>query len=187
MGVRITARRAVAGAILLLLLAAAAWSALAWRIVAHPTIDAPSEVDAVYILGPVETRIDEALAVMDSGVAPLLLATTSVNQETGEAYATDHCGLMTDTYTVECLTPDPYTTQGEASLLAREAQTGGWDRVAVLTSTPHAARARLLMERCVDAEVLVWDYPQERSTRSWIRAAIYQTGGWVKAQLQRDC
>ena len=157
MGVRITARRAVAGAILLLLLAAAAWSALAWRIVAHPTIDAPSEVDAVYILGPVETRIDEALAVMDSGVAPLLLATTSVNQETGEAYATDHCGLMTDTYTVECLTPDPYTTQGEASLLAREAQTGGWDRVAVLTSTPHAARARLLMERCVDAEVLVPD------------------------------
>ena len=59
--------------------------------------------------------------------------------------------------------------------------------MAVLTSTPHAARARLLMERCVDAEVLVWDYPQERSTRSWVQAAIYQTGGWVKAQLQRDC
>lgn len=163
------------------------WSVLAWRFVAHPTIDDRSEVDGVYVLGPVETRIDEALAIMDSGVAPTLLATTSINQDSGEPYATDHCSLVTDTYAVECLVPDPYTTQGEASLLAREVEARGWDRVAVITSTPHAARTRLLMERCVDAEVLIWDYPQDMSTRSWVDAAIYQTGGWVKTQVQRDC
>src|SRR5699024_1394297 len=109
-------------------------SAWLWVVVdrvAHPDVDPKQQVDAVYVLGPVETRIEETLAVMDTGVAPVLLATTSINRETGDAYATDHCGLVTDLYRVECVVPEPYNTRGEAAALAAAVEEQGWGRVAV--------------------------------------------------------
>lgn len=165
------------------------WVAVTLDVVVDPQVDEVGPVDAVYVIGPVETRIEEALAVMDSGVAPVLLATTSVNPDTGEHYATDHCGLRTATYRVECVLPDPYTTRGEARVLGARVEEHGWDRVAVMTSTPHAARTRMLMERCTDADVLVWatDAGADRSLRGWAQAAVYQSGAWVKAQLLRGC
>lgn len=165
------------------------WVAVTLDVVVDPQVDEVGPVDAVYVIGPVETRIEEALAVMDSGVAPVLLATTSVNPDTGEHYATDHCGLRTATYRVECVLPDPYTTRGEARVLGARVEQHAWDRVAVMTSTPHAARTRMLMERCTDADVLVWatDAGTDRSLRGWAQAAVYQSGAWVKAQLLRGC
>ncbi|OLT22778.1 hypothetical protein BJF81_12850 [Ornithinimicrobium sp. CNJ-824] len=127
------------------------WVAVSLDVVVDPRVDEVAPVDAAYVIGPVETRIEEALAVMDTGVAPVLLATTSVNADTGEHYATDHCRLRTATYRVECVLPEPYTTRGEARVLGARVAEHGWDRVAVMTSTPHAARTRMLMERCTDA------------------------------------
>ncbi|WP_134772058.1 ElyC/SanA/YdcF family protein [Ornithinimicrobium flavum] len=157
--------------------------------VAHPEVDPRQEVDAVYVLGPVETRIEQTLAVMDSGVAPVLLATTSINQETGDAYATDHCGLVTDRYRVECVVPEPYNTRGEAAVLAAAVEENGWERVAVITSTPHTARARMLMERCVDADILMWpvERDERRSWSAWLGSFVYESGAWVKTQVVKDC
>ncbi|MGC5584681.1 hypothetical protein ACPYOC_10095 [Ornithinimicrobium sp. W1665] len=158
-------------------------------VVGSPAVDEVGPVDAVYVIGPVETRIEEALAVMDRGVAPVLLATTSVHAGTGEPYATDHCGLRTATYRVECVLPDPYSTRGEARILGDRAAGHGWSRVAVMTSTPHAGRTRLLMERCTDAEVLLWttDAATDRSLRGRVRAGLYQSAAWVKTQVLRGC
>ena len=165
------------------------WVAVTLDVVVDPQVDEVGPVDAVYVIGPVETRIEEVLTVMDTGVAPVLLATTSVNPDTGEHYATDHCGLRTATYRVECVLPDPYTTRGEARVLGARVEQHAWDRVAVMTSTPHAARTRMLMERCTDAGPLVWatDAGADRSLRGWAQAAVYQSGAWVKAQLLRGC
>lgn len=166
----------------------AAWLWVVVDHVARPDVDARQKVDAVYVLGPVETRIEETLAVMDTAVAPVLLATTSINQETGAAYATDHCGLVTDLYRVECVVPEPYNTRGEAAALAAAVEEQGWERVAVITSTPHTARSRMLMERCVDAEILMW--PVERGGRSWsgwLSSFVYESGAWVKAQVVTEC
>lgn len=165
------------------------WVAVSLDVVVDPQVDEVGPVDAAYVIGPVETRIEEALAVMDTGVAPVLLATTSVNADTGEHYATDHCRLRTATYRVECVLPEPYTTRGEARVLGARVAEHGWDRVAVMTSTPHAARTRMLMERCTDADVLVWttDAGTDRSLRGWAQAAVYQSGAWLKAQLLRGC
>ncbi|WP_141401528.1 hypothetical protein [Ornithinimicrobium cerasi] len=168
------------------------WVAVCVDVLVHPEVDPVGVVDAVYVIGPVETRIEETLALMDTGVAPVLLATTSVNPDTGQTYATDHCGLVTDRYSLECVLPEPYSTRGEAQVLGEEAAYRGWDRVAVLTSTPHAARTRLLMERCTVSdratEVLVWTVEDEdRGLRGWVGAFVYQSAAWVKTQVVRDC
>ncbi|MGO0575716.1 hypothetical protein [Ornithinimicrobium panacihumi] len=174
--------------LLLTLTLSLVWFLLCIDKIATPRIDEVQEVDAVYVIGPVETRIDEVLATMDSGVAPVLLATTSINQSTGEPYATGHCGEERKGYRVECVLPDPYTTRGEARLLGEKIEENGWERVAVMTSTPHAARTRLLMERCTDAEVLVWTvHDGKRSWSGWASAFVYQSAAWAKAQIERDC
>lgn len=175
----------VLGAVLLIALVA--WACVCVRVVGHPQVDARQKVDAVYVIGPVETRIDQVLRTMDTGVAPLLVATTSIDGRTGQPYATDHCGLRTGRYEVECVVPEPYTTRGEARVLGRLVRERGWDRVAVVTSTPHAARTRMLMERCTDAEVLVWTVEEERGPVGWVQASVYQSAAWVKAQLARGC
>ena len=165
----------------------AAWIAVCVRYVAQPRIDPVARVDALYVLGPVETRLEPALALMDAGVAPVMLATTSIDQQTGQPYFTDHCGRVTSTYRIECIVPDPYNTRGEAELLAEQVRQHGWTKVAILTSTAHASRARLLMDRCVAASVLVWDYPSDYSIAGWFSEFVHQSGGWVQAQLDPAC
>lgn len=163
------------------------WIALCVRFVAHPDLEAHRQVDALYVLGPVETRLEPALALMDAGVAPMMLATTSINEATGLPYFTDHCGRVTATYRIECVVPEPYTTRGEARLLAEQVKAHGWRRVAILTSTAHAARARMLMQRCVAAEVLVWDYSNNDTLTGWLGEFVHQSGGWAQAQLDSSC
>lgn len=164
-----------------------AWLALCIRFVAHPRIDPVEHVDAMYVIGPVETRWPEALARGDEGVAPVVLATRSIDRTTGEAFFPPDCGEQRNGYIVTCVTPDPYTTRGEARLLAEQVREHGWTHVAVFTSTAHAARARMLMERCVPARVSVWDYPRQRTIGGWLWDFAYQSGAWLKAQFLRGC
>ena len=180
-------RRTLLIALASVLALAATWLALCVRYVAHPDIDAHERVDALYVLGPVETRLDEALALMDAGLAPVMLATTSIDESTGTPYFTDHCGRVTATYRIECVVPEPYTTRGEAEMLAGLVRVHGWRKVAILTSTAHASRAGLLMRRCVAASVLVWDYPSDNSITGWLSEFVHQSGGWVQAQLDPGC
>ncbi|MFK5633450.1 MULTISPECIES: hypothetical protein [unclassified Ornithinimicrobium] len=173
------------------LAAAITWVSVCVVVIARPLVDELQAVDAAYVIGPVEIRIDQALAIMDTGVAPVLLSTISVNPDTGAHYATEHCGLQTAAYRVECVLPEPYTTRGEARTLAAHVTEHDWSRVAVMTSTPHAARTRMLMERCLgdDVEVLVWttDDHVDRSARAWAGSFVYESAAWVKAQVLRDC
>ena len=181
-------RRYAVALVLVAVTLVGAWLWICIDRIANPQVEALGPVDAVFVLGPAETRIDETLAIMDTGVAPVLLATTSVRPD-GSTYATDHCGTRTPMYVVECVVPDPYSTRGEARVLGEQIEAHGWRRVAVVTSTPHAARARMMMERCTDADVLIWtvDDMAEMSASGWARAFIYQSSAWLKAQILRDC
>ena len=163
-----------------------AWVAVCVRFVANPRIDPHEPVDALYVLGPLETRIEPALALMDAGLAPVMLATLSLDAA-GRPYFSDHCGRTTPRYRIECVVPDPYTTRGEAELLAEQVREHGWTKVAILTSTAHASRAGLLMRRCVAASVLVWDYPSDNSVTGWLSEFVHQSGGWVQTQLDPTC
>lgn len=162
------------------------WLALCVRFVANPRIDPHQPVEALYVLGPLESRLEPALALMDAGVAPVMLATLSVDA-TGRPYFTDHCGRTTPGYRIECVLPDPYTTRGEARLLAEQVRAHGWTKVALLASTAQAERARLLVGRCVAVTVLVWDHPEPRTPTDWLGEFVHQSGGWAQAQLEPGC
>lgn len=162
------------------------WLGLCIRYVAHPRIDPVEHVDAMYVIGPVETRWPEALARGDEGVAPVFLATRSLDPA-GTSYFPPDCGEQRAGYVVTCVIPDPYTTRGEARLLAEQVREHGWTHVAVFTSTAHVARTRMLMERCVPAQVSVWDYPRRQTIVGWLGEFAYQSGAWVKAQFIRGC
>lgn len=162
------------------------WLGLCIRYVAHPRIDPVEHVDAMYVIGPVETRWPEALARADEGVAPIFLATRSIDGS-GRAFFPPNCGEQRQGYAITCVTPDPYTTRGEARLLAEQVREHGWTHVAIFTSTAHTARARMLMDRCVPAHVSVWDYPRHQTVSGWLGEFVYQSGAWVKAQFVRDC
>lgn len=180
-------KRVVASAAVLAAVALVTWLVVGWDHIVTPAIDEVQPVDAVFVIGPAETRMPHVMDLMGQAGATVLLATTSVDPVTGQAYPRDYCGLERAAYRIECVVPDPYSTQGEARLLGERAEANGWTRVAVVTGTPHAARTRLLMERCTNAEVLVWTVDEDLGLGGWARQFIYQSGAWVKTQVVRDC
>lgn len=54
-----------------------------------------------------------------------------------------------------CFEPDPYSTQGEARWIAREAEERGWDSVVVVTSRYHVPRTRMIVGRCFKGDLAV--------------------------------
>lgn len=114
------------------------------------SIRAAGPVDAVVVLGgSPDDRYDAAIA----------LATTLPDPPPTIALAVQYdapvlvCGSTPELpdAALECFSPEPATTSGEAVWIAREAQRQGWRRVVVATSDYHVTRARVLVERCVGA------------------------------------
>lgn len=176
-----TKGRLLAAGIALLTLFAV-WFALCLRYVAFPNVDPYERVDAVYVIGPAEGRIEQARELANRYDAEALMVTVTVDTNTGIVYEKNFCELQ-DGYEVICVKPDPYTTQGEAQQLAANVAERGWGKVAVLTGTTHISRARLWMERYVDVELLMWEAPEARSLLEWANAFVYQSAAWAKAML----
>lgn len=154
-------------------------------LVTRPRVDPVQPVEALYVIGPAEGRIGEARRLMAAGQVSTLIVTVSVNPTTGEVYTKDFCDPAA--WEVICVQPEPYTTRGEAGVLAQLTKERGWTRVAVMTETSHIARTRLWMARCVPAQVSVWASLERRTPREWVVAIGYQSAAWVKAQFQRSC
>ena len=57
----------------------------------------------------------------------------------------------------------------------------------VITSTPHVARARLLLGRCVDDGIQVLGVDTRIGPGEWVWQYLYQTGGFVKALVTPGC
>lgn len=170
---------------LLAVLLVSGWVTVAITYVARPRVDAVQSVDALYVIGPAEGGIADARRLMAEGTARTLVVTMTMDTRTGKVYPKDMCDPAA--WEVVCVKPDPYTTRGEAAALARLATGHGWSRVAVMTDTSHVARTRLWMDRCVPVAVSVWASSERRTPLSWVGAVIYQSGAWVKAQIQRGC
>jgi uncharacterized SAM-binding protein YcdF (DUF218 family) len=122
-----------------------------------PSVAVPRDADVVIVLaGGRGERLAKARVLMDRAVGPpaerLLISNGDAE---GWPDANDLCGTSTEAYTVDCFRPDPDTTAGEARAIGALAAEEGWERIAVVTSTYHATRARLRIERCVDDDVRV--------------------------------
>lgn len=165
-----------------------AWLTVCIRTFATPVIDPQQQVDAIYLLGPTQHLDEAAVAlVRDQKLAPLLLMTAAVDPTTGADYSSTHCGETTASYRVECVLPEPYDTRGEAQLLRSQAVAHDWRSVAVITTKGHLPRARLLMDQCVPARVVMWDNGSDNSLTGWLMTFVHESAAWTSARLSPEC
>jgi uncharacterized SAM-binding protein YcdF (DUF218 family) len=134
-----------------LLLAATVFVGLtAWLFVWPASAD-PERADAVVVFaGGRGERLRAAVGLIRDGVASTLVISNGWDPVWRDANRL--CRGWSEA-TVLCPTPHPGTTRGEARMLAALAARGGWDSVALVTSTYHVRRASLLLTRCYQGSV----------------------------------
>ena len=138
----------------------------------------------VHVLGPALDKMDIAREVVSvSGAEAMVISVPEDDLFQRELLGCDG-GFS---YEVICVSPEPMTTQGESIALAALVRERGWTRVAVLTHTSHITRTRMQMERCVPAEVVVWERPYQHSVAGWVDRFVYESGAMVKAEIRRGC
>ncbi len=120
-----------------------------------PSQDEPDQADAVVVFaGGVGTeRLDAAVALMDRGLAPVLVFNISTNPWYRRPGTPDLCQEPDVDFEVICFAANPNSTRGEAAMFGDIAGERGWKTVVMVTSTYHLHRAELWLGRCVDATI----------------------------------
>ncbi|MFN0156090.1 MAG: YdcF family protein [Gaiella sp.] len=120
--------------------------------------DTVSAADAVVVLAGNSRRLPTAVELVRNGVAPVLVVSVDTS---GRDPARDRlCAEGLAEVEVQCSVAVPYSTRGEARMLARLVRERGWKRVAVVSSRYHLFRARRVLERCLgDTAVLMRGAP----------------------------
>lgn len=182
-GLRLRVRRLVLRGVLLLILL---WLVGGYLLVAQPTVNRPVKVDAILVLGSplVDDRLQTATRLIDQHLASTLVVSVSSPDKYG---ARPVCQHQPAGYRVVCFSPSPATTQGEAREIGRLVRTNHWTSIMVVTSRYHVSRARLIIDRCVQAKVLMVAAPGHPSAGTWVYQFLYQSGAFVKAVIQPGC
>jgi uncharacterized SAM-binding protein YcdF (DUF218 family) len=166
-------------AVVLLLFAAvvATAGAVAALIPRDDTVVSP---DAVVVLGGAgRERAELGIKLHELHDVPLVLSSSAsfFAEELGQA-----CPPAT------CVVTDPETTIGEAREISRMADERGWERIVVVTTRFHTARARILFRQCLGERVSVVGAEEPGGARvdrgRWVR----ELGGIVVGStLDRAC
>jgi uncharacterized SAM-binding protein YcdF (DUF218 family) len=180
--VRRRLKRGFAVFVCLLLVAAAAGVPVYVR----PQTDQLRHADAILVLsGPYHRRYPFGFELAEQGWAPNLVIS---NPSGGyDRSLVDYCAAPHPTFAVHCFVPDPTTTRGEARELRRLAAQYGWRTVIVVTFQPHVSRARFILSRCFDGDLVMVASPAPISGPRWAYEYLYQTAGYVRAALQPGC
>jgi uncharacterized SAM-binding protein YcdF (DUF218 family) len=156
------------------------------RLFVWPATDRPQGVDAVVLFaGGRGERLLAAERLMAEGLAPNLVIPNGMAPEwpAGNRACSDALP-----YEVHCPRPEPDTTRGEARVIASLAQQQGWKRVMVVTSSYQLSRARLLLGRCLDGEVLAVPAQPQLSALEWVQRVGHEWLGWIRAKtIMRRC
>ena len=144
--------------------------------------DSVSSADAVIVLSGSKKRLPVALALMRRDVAPTLVV--SYGLEPNHPRSRRVCTTL-QAFAVLCPKPDPFSTRGEARMIARLAAERGWRSVVVVTSRFHLVRARLLIERCYDGRVAMVGAP----AAAWQLPVVVtlEWGKLARAGIIRSC
>ena len=154
-----------------------AWVGATLRLVFVPVEDAAGTADAVVVLsGSKHERLDRGLELVRDGVAPVLVISGGLDPR--QPRANELCREGGVGFSVSCFTPEPDSTRGEARKVGDLARERGWERVLVVTSRFHVTRARMLFDRCTDANV---DAVGVDYSLASVPAAV--VGEWVKLGL----
>lgn len=179
-------RRRLRAYVLVATACAMAWCTMLVGLVSFPGQDAPRRVDVVMVLGPAwSERVAMGIALVEAGYADTLVVSTG--QDGARSPDAIYVCTQPQAFEVLCLSPEPYTTQGEARDLARLAEQHAWSSAIVVTMRPHTSRARMLFERCLDIELAFVDDAREIEPWRWARQYAYEAGAWAKAGLTFDC
>lgn len=163
-----------------------AWLVACYLVVVDPTVNRPTHADAVVVLGPPigNGRLETALGLVDQGYATNLVISLNSPKQRQAARV---CARPPTGVSVTCFTADPATTQGEAQNIRRLASAQHWNTIIVVTSTYHVSRARLIISRCFDGTLEMVAAHTHTSLLNWAYQFAYQTGGYVKAAVNRGC
>ncbi|WP_169746630.1 hypothetical protein [Demequina maris] len=157
-----------------------------------PARDEPREVDAVYVIGPpTDPRMELAESMIDDGltdtmVVSLAEAAYDAGERAKRPEAVQICEEPQD-FTVYCSQPDPFTTRGEARWMRELIDENGWESVAVITTTPHLTRTRVIMERCWDGDIAYVSSGEHLDPWYWGYHYAYQSAAFVKVWLEDGC
>lgn len=175
-------RRLRAG-MLVLLAAAVLTGAAGYPVYVRPQVDDLRPADAILVVGgdAPQGRYRHGLELARQGWAPLLVLSNPGGQ------MDRHCAGSEPGVRIECFEPQPRTTRGEARALRRMANERGWRTVIVVTYPPHVSRARYIMGRCFDGELVMTAAPTRLSPAGWAWMYLYQSAGFAKAFAERGC
>ncbi|MGW0246054.1 YdcF family protein [Nocardia goodfellowii] len=176
-------RRKMTAPVLLVLVAFTAVVAALWPVYVSPRTDPPAPADAILVLGGAhDGREQLGLRLARDGYAPwVVFSDPYTNSPMINRIC--HGGYS---FRVSCFDPSPRTTRGEGRGLSRLAQVNGWQRVIVVTFTPHISRARYILEKCWSGDLLFVDPRPQLSVARWAYDYVYQSAGFVKAYFE-DC
>jgi len=154
-----------------------------WPVYVRPHTDLPVRADAILVLGGAhDGRAELGLRLAREGHAPRVLFSDPY-ETSARMNRICHGGYS---FEVRCFDPDPRTTRGEGRALAAYARAEGWTRVIVVTFTPHISRARYVIGKCWDGELLFVDPRPELSVARWAYDYLYQSAAYVEAFFE-DC
>ncbi|PPF80027.1 YdcF family protein [Subtercola sp. Z020] len=179
-------RRVHAIAVVLAIVINVGVAAVMLRVYVWPPTDAPAASDVVYVIGPpTPTRLKIAERMVAQGLTSNVVVSVPANGQ----FAASTLAICTEpqTFSVECVTPDPFTTQGEARMLRSLAAAHGWTSATVVTFTPHVERARILMSRCFSGQLRMVADTYHLTPASWAYQMTYQTFAFAKVLLEPGC
>ena len=147
--------------------------------------DEVATADAIVVLAGSKFRLPVGLELVERqlvehGVAPVLVISDGLDPRSPAANR-----ICRERAQVLCPKPDPYSTRGEARLVARLARERGWDSIVVVSSRFHLFRSRILFERCYDGRLAFVGAPIQ-----WWRWPVAIAAEWAKlgvAATRRGC
>ena len=144
--------------------------------------DPAARADAVIVLAGNKQRLPVALELMRRHVAPTLVVSDGLDPLNPRA---KQVCTTPQAFPVLCPKPDPFSTRGEARLIAELAAEHGWSSIVVVSSRFHLFRARLLIERCYQGRLALVGAPIE----SWRLPIViaFEWGKLARAGIVRSC
>lgn len=168
------------GAAVVVLAFLAVGAILGWLTV-NPRVNSAPHVDALLVLSTKDGAHEEAYRLAEAGVTDLLIVSAP-----GGA-ADRLCRDVPAGVEAVCFAPDPVTTQGEAMGGTAIAREHGAQSLGVLTFDHHIERSRLLVERCWDGPVHMYEFQPVRGTRGYAYDFVYAMAAYGKAFLTPGC
>jgi len=160
-----------------LVIAAVAYGVGALLFLGRDDDQLPTRADAIVVLAGNTSRLTEAIGLAEDGVAPVLVIS---RDDTGKDPAREQICAKPGgrPFEVVCRKAVPFSTRGEARLVAGLAQESGWNSLVVVSSRYHLFRAERLFARCTDAGLAM-----EGVGESWTTNVVAIPLEWAKLAL----